>query len=157
MGLAQCLNDMLMQTSKGGAMIAHPTCAQHTHAPHSASRRLSAAGVLWLRFAGVIHLFPSWPVAEPASFTTLRAKGAFLVSASWDPKARAATGVCVTATVASPRVALAVAAFGGAVPPPLKLRCLVGSAHTERTVSSSGGRYEWPMASGEVCAQQLQQ
>ena len=50
------------------------------------------------------------------------------------------------------RVALAVAAFGGAVPPPLKLRCLVGSAHTERTVSSSGGRYEWPMASGEVCA-----
>jgi hypothetical protein len=32
---------------------------------------------------GVLQLFPAWPVAHPASFTTLRAKGGFLVSAGY--------------------------------------------------------------------------
>lgn len=35
---------------------------------------------------GVLHLFPCWP-ASPASFTRLRAKGAFIVSAEYDGKA----------------------------------------------------------------------
>ena len=56
---------------------------------------------------GSIHLFPAWPRKEPAAFTTLRAKGAFLVSASWDHVHATATGVAITATVASPRVSLA--------------------------------------------------
>ena len=34
---------------------------------------------------GVLHLFPCWP-ASPASFTRLRTKGAFLVSASYNGK-----------------------------------------------------------------------
>ena len=35
-------------------------------------------------YQGVIRLFPGWPLGEPASFTTLRAVGAFLVSAAVD-------------------------------------------------------------------------
>jgi alpha-L-fucosidase 2 len=39
---------------------------------------------------GFIRLFPMWPVAENASFTTLRARGAFLVSAAFAGGATAA-------------------------------------------------------------------
>jgi hypothetical protein len=35
-------------------------------------------------FGGVLRIFPCWPKAVPASFTTFRAEGAFLVSASWE-------------------------------------------------------------------------
>lgn len=35
-------------------------------------------------FEGFLRLFPGWPVGEAASFTTLRAVGAFLVSAAVD-------------------------------------------------------------------------
>ncbi len=34
-------------------------------------------------FGGVLRIFPYWPKAVDASFTTFRAEGAFLVSASW--------------------------------------------------------------------------
>jgi len=34
-------------------------------------------------FGGVLRLFPAWPAEVPGSFKTLRAEGAFLVSASW--------------------------------------------------------------------------
>lgn len=34
-------------------------------------------------YGAVIRLFPAWPREVPVSFTTLRAEGAFLVSASW--------------------------------------------------------------------------
>ncbi|MBM3500781.1 MAG: hypothetical protein FJX74_19145 [Armatimonadetes bacterium] len=34
-------------------------------------------------YGGVLRVFPCWPKAVPASFTTFRAEGAFLVSASW--------------------------------------------------------------------------
>jgi hypothetical protein len=33
-------------------------------------------------YNGTIRLFPNWPLERPAAFTTLRAVGAFLVSAS---------------------------------------------------------------------------
>jgi len=48
---------------------------------------------------GTLHLFPAWPAEEPASFTTLRAKGGFLVSSSWDHITRTASAVSVRATV----------------------------------------------------------
>jgi hypothetical protein len=35
-------------------------------------------------YGGVLRLFPAWPAAVPASFRTLRAEGAFLISASWE-------------------------------------------------------------------------
>ncbi|MBM3501453.1 MAG: hypothetical protein FJX74_22595, partial [Armatimonadetes bacterium] len=35
-------------------------------------------------YGGVLRIFPCWPQAVPASFTTFRAEGAFLVSASWE-------------------------------------------------------------------------
>ena len=42
---------------------------------------------------GSVHLFPSWPQEEPARFSTLRVKGAHLVSAAWDEVAHEATAV----------------------------------------------------------------
>eukprot|EP00928_Gymnodinium_smaydae_P057463 TRINITY_DN40702_c0_g1_i1.p1 TRINITY_DN40702_c0_g1~~TRINITY_DN40702_c0_g1_i1.p1 ORF type:complete len:182 (-),score=13.32 TRINITY_DN40702_c0_g1_i1:233-730(-) len=38
---------------------------------------------------GYLELFPAWNHSQPASFETLRAKGAHLVSASWDSTAQA--------------------------------------------------------------------
>ena len=35
-------------------------------------------------FEGFLRLFPGWPIGEPASFQTLRAVGAFLVTADVD-------------------------------------------------------------------------
>ena len=46
-----------------------------------------------------IELFPVWPPSEPASFSQLRAKGGFLVSAAWDNSTRAVGSCSVTATV----------------------------------------------------------
>ena len=43
-----------------------------------------------------IVLFPTWPVAEPASFTNLLAKGGWRVSAEWEVPAKAAAGVTIT-------------------------------------------------------------
>jgi hypothetical protein len=34
-------------------------------------------------YGGVLRVFPCWPAGVAANFTTLRAEGAFLVSASW--------------------------------------------------------------------------
>jgi hypothetical protein len=38
--------------------------------------------MLCASYGGYIHLFERWPLDEDAAFTTLRAKGGFLVSAS---------------------------------------------------------------------------
>jgi hypothetical protein len=35
-----------------------------------------------------LQLFPFWPASEPASFTSLLAKGGFAVSAAWDAAGR---------------------------------------------------------------------
>lgn len=42
-------------------------------------------------YDGVIRLFAAWPLDEPASFTTLRAKGSFLVSAVLNGSSRGST------------------------------------------------------------------
>lgn len=46
-----------------------------------------------------IVLFPTWPVAEPASFTNLLAKGGWRASAEWAVPAKAAAGVTITNAV----------------------------------------------------------
>ena len=51
-----------------------------------------------------IQVFPAWPKSEPASFTTLRAKGGFLVSAAWNNVTRQAEGVIITAAVSAAKV-----------------------------------------------------
>ena len=50
---------------------------------------------------GHIALFPAWPEDEPAAFTSLRAKGAFLVSATWNHVSREVEGLEITAAVAA--------------------------------------------------------
>lgn len=46
-----------------------------------------------------IELFPVWPASHPASFSQLRAKGGFLVSASWNNITRSVSSCSITATV----------------------------------------------------------
>ena len=97
---------------------------------------------------GTIRLFPAWPANEPAAFTTLRAKGALLVSATWDHVRHTATGVRIGATVASPRVSLA-----SPFPPSVKtvaLGCSNGPAERKVGVDARG-LLGWSMAAGEVC------
>ena len=48
-------------------------------------------------FGGVLRIFPYWPKAVDASFTTFRAEGAFLVSATW------ANGAVQSAEIVSER------------------------------------------------------
>ena len=45
----------------------------------------------------LLELFPFWPSGQPASFTTLLAKGGFEVSASYDDASKAVSGVSVKA------------------------------------------------------------
>ena len=97
---------------------------------------------------GTLRLFPAWPLAEPATFKTLRAKGAFLVSASWDHVHGTATGVSITATVASPRVSLA-SPFPEAVKA-VELRCSAEPNERKLAVGARG-LLEWSMAAGETC------
>jgi len=112
---------------------------------------------------GVIHLFPVWPLNEPASFTTLRVKGALLVSATWDPTARTARGVAVTATVDAPGrgrggVAL-MSPWAEGVAVTLYCTQLGSSAAGEQVTSvkqrsvrpDAKGRLRWAMAKGEAC------
>ena len=115
-GLAQAVNDMLVQSS-----------------------------------AGVIFLFPSWPVAERASFVTLRVKGAFLVSSEWDPKQQKAVGTCITATEHSPpTVALSAISLSQAPVTAVEVTCLHGE--NSRTLRfEGGGLVRWSIAPGERC------
>ena len=45
----------------------------------------------------LLELFPFWPSAQPASFTTLLAKGGFEVSASYDGDSKTVGGVSIRA------------------------------------------------------------
>ena len=103
---------------------------------------------------GFIQLFPAWPPAEPASFTSLRTKGAFLVSAAWDATRREVDEpVTVVATVAA-RCRLA-------HPWPARRNGRIsGTANGVRVVCGSRafveepdgrGRVSWTMAPGERC------
>ena len=58
-----------------------------------------------------IRLFPTWPLSEPASFKSLRAQGAFLVSASHMPGIETDTGTG-TGTVRAMNVTVASEAGG---------------------------------------------
>jgi hypothetical protein len=63
--------------------------------------------LLLLSVEGAIHLFPGWPLGEGASFTALRAYGAFVVSASVNTSGvvgvvRLLSEAGATCTIASP-------------------------------------------------------
>ena len=55
--------------------------------------------LLMLADDGVLHLFPGWPNSASAAFTTLRANGAFLVSARYDGPSRNVTQLSVQSVV----------------------------------------------------------
>jgi len=96
-----------------------------------------------------IVLFPMWPATQPASFTTLRTKGGFLVSASWDPHVQAvADPVEITATVTGNCTLQNPWALGrrdGAASP-------VIHCPDQRSASADGAdRVTWAMRAGETC------
>ena len=65
---------------------------------------------------GRLRFFPVWPTARPAAFTTLRAVGGFLVSATFTPGASGGqVGADITSTVGGDCVVHSAAA--GGVPP----------------------------------------
>ena len=99
--------------------------------------------------AGHIVLFPAWPPDEPASFTTLRTKGAFLVSASWDATARVAVDVTIASVGGSTSCGLVVGLRRAAI-----VRCsgeTTARATTQRLCSDSTGRVRWRVETGAVC------
>ena len=62
-----------------------------------------------------VELFPAWPTEEPASFRSLRVKGAFVVSAAWGgANAHAPHGVRIESHGQSKWCGLAVGAKSGA-------------------------------------------
>ena len=92
-------------------------------------------------FEGFLRLFPGWPIGEPASFSRLRAVGAFLVSGSVDT-AGAISNVSVVSEAGAPCVFLpfsaepTVRSRGGQVP----LRTAGGGRL--RFATAAGERYE---------------
>lgn len=87
-----------------------------------------------------------WPATQAASFTTLRTKGGFLVSASWDPHVQAvADPVQITATVTGNCTLQNPWRLGGAACP--SIRC-----PDQRSASADGtNRVTWFMRAGETC------
>lgn len=101
--------------------------------------------------AGVIFLFPTWPVSEPASFVTLRVKGAFLVSSTWDPTQQKAVGTVITATENSPpTVTLSALSLSQTVVTAVEVTCDNGGVSRTLKVDS-GGLVRWSIAHGERC------
>eukprot|EP01047_Picozoa_sp_COSAG01_P071765 COSAG01_NODE_11229_length_1978_cov_0.929218_1_plen_150_part_00 len=85
-GAAQSVNDMLLQSNQ--------VCQSAIQLP----RMAQCSG--WVRSSvprqGYIELFPAWNRSKPAAFATLRAKGAFLVSASLDTAGHVRSPVNIT-------------------------------------------------------------
>ena len=110
-----------------------------------------------------VVLFPAWPADEPAAFSTLRVKGAFLVSAGWDHVERAAKDVQIQATVA------ASCSLSWPWAQPLEadgvhraqIECSGGSIAPSEPAQASRalqleadalGRMRWHMLAGQTCA-----
>eukprot|EP00325_Prymnesiales_sp_UTEX-LB-985_P021180 CAMPEP_0174724122 /NCGR_PEP_ID=MMETSP1094-20130205/42636_1 /TAXON_ID=156173 /ORGANISM="Chrysochromulina brevifilum, Strain UTEX LB 985" /LENGTH=247 /DNA_ID=CAMNT_0015925291 /DNA_START=654 /DNA_END=1397 /DNA_ORIENTATION=- len=105
---------------------------------------------------GTIYLFPGWPENEDAAFTTLRTKGAFLVSARWNSTSRAPTAISI-ASQAGGRCTLSSAWPSSAVAALLRCTSAGGILIADRTLPLEGKRaarrrlVSWEMSRGEAC------
>ena len=98
-----------------------------------------------------IQLFPAWPVDEPASFETLRAKGSFVVSASWDANTRSPRDVRIVADRVSDGSCGLVVGTNRAV----EVQCAGAGARGFKALHLCGdaaGRVRWPVSGGAVCS-----
>ena len=122
-GLSQAVNDMLLQS----------LAVSHVKG-----------------FTSHIMLFPAWPREEPAAFTSLRAKGAVLITARWNHTAQEVQALSFTATV---DVSCKLSA--PAMRPVLRLACESSAgARSTRAVRADASETDvWRMAEGEVCRQ----
>ena len=100
-----------------------------------------------------ISLFPAWPKDEPASFRTLRVKGAFVVSAAWDAARRTAYDVEVRAEGDAEWCGLLLGKGRAAT-----VRCSAGDGDTTSggavsmsLCGDSSGRARWRVARGARC------
>lgn len=97
-----------------------------------------------------IHLFPVWPEEDPASFTSLRVKGAFLVSASWNNVSRSVSDVVIEATVSSSCNLRNPWASSTAT-------LLCGDRQEVMTAATTTLWFTWSMSEGEKCELKPQQ
>merc|ERR1712070_915137 len=88
-----------------------------------------------------IELFPAWPLDLPASFSKLRAKGGFVVSAAWNNETQTIENVEVEATVAGPCT----------VHLPDTDAVSVSCAGRQRSVTRGGQFFTFQMSAGELC------
>lgn len=92
-----------------------------------------------------IVLFPFWPAQQPATFTRLRTKGGFIVSAAWNN---------VSAAVESPVTIIATVTGNCTLqhPWPQDGQLPTVSCPAPRAAISDGtDRFLWFMAAGETC------
>jgi len=94
-----------------------------------------------------IALFPMWPRGEPASFASLRAKGGFLVSATWDNlKFSVANQVIIVATAPDCTECVLLHPW-----PNDTISPLVTCDGQSRQLTHRDGRLAWPMKHEERC------
>lgn len=90
-GISIAVNDMLLQANRWPtAGVSGSGVGLRGFAKHAASSSVDDSGY-------VLTLFPFWPRDQPASFTSLLAKGGFLVSAVYDNATQAVSPVAITA------------------------------------------------------------
>ena len=97
-----------------------------------------------------IELFPFWPAQETASFSTLRTKGGWLVSAS--KASGVVSGVTIEATV--PGTVRLVDPWAGAAEAAATIACSPAPASPPVPITSAGGQQgllTWTMSVGQGC------
>ena len=99
-----------------------------------------------------VHLFPAWPAKEPASFTNLRVKGAFLVSATWEEGRLSGVRVGDGGGGGEGERAVGLAGVKGMV----TVRC-GGVAGERRLCVGTNGKVTWRVGRGEVCEVEVEE
>ena len=124
-GATQAVNELLLQS-----FVSRPICARVQLLHDSELDDLQE---------GFLRFFPGWPLGEAASFSTLRAVGAFLVSATVD-----AAGVVGGVVVRSERGEACTVLNPFAAPP--KVEDGAGRSVAARGVG--GGKFEFATVAG---------
>ena len=101
-----------------------------------------------------IALFPVWPAAEPAAFSSLRTKGGFLVSATWNNATQAVDdGISITATAPDCKECVLQDPFGTAANPSKAVPVVTcsGGSQQRKATRVAPDHIRWSMKPGDTC------
>ena len=99
-----------------------------------------------------IVLFPVWPAAEPAAFSSLRTKGGFLVSATWNNATQAVDdGINITATAPDCQECVLQDPFCTATNKAIPVVTCSGGRQQREVTRVAPDRLRWSMKAGETC------